>query len=464
MATFSASAFRNAAPGLGALAQAIGGKGAYEGARNAEIGLQSKLAQALAQQQADEAAARVNTAKASGLETRNALSTPEALRRDAMASNGIPLDEEGAVTNFFQSGNLGGKYQAPVDGVGPVAPAPEWSKNLGDVARAISGVQTALAIGDKSSENIAKAGAINRESRLSDAIIAGTANRNAVGGAQAAVAGKDLYNRDATGSVLDQFTGGLDTSNPLATSTINLRKEQAGAQKANASQSYASADNSRAQAEQRRAVTAAGGGTGKGGKVPIGYQWAVSPDGENILQPIKGGPKDPNAQTGKPLPAAAAKGFLDNQTNLLRAQKALALVEGKTFDGIKGDKSATGAKGVLPMQVLNRVDPEGTETRAALADLGSLVIHDRSGAAVTAAEFPRLAPFIPTVYDDAKTSAKKLRLFEQNYRAIVEDAEEFYKASGYNVPKMRPRTTGPAAATQKPAATTEGWGIEKVLE
>lgn len=457
------SAFGYAAPGLGQLAMAIGGGGgAFEQAKHGEIALQSKLGQALASMNASNATADLNSAKADSERFGLAAQQPDAIRRNAIVQHGIPLDEDAAVSSFLQSGSLGGKYTTPADGIGPSAPAPEWAGKLGDVARAISGIQTALTIGDKSSKSIADAASTNRESRLSDAIIAGTADRNRVGGAQAAVAGKDLYNRDATGSVLDQFTGALDTANPLAKSTITLRGAQAGAQNANAAQSYASAGASSALADQRRAVTAAGGGTGKGGKVPIGYRWAVNEGGENILQPIPGGPKDPNSQTGKPLPAAAAKGFLDNQTNLLRAQKALALVEGKTFDGIKGDKSATGVKGVLPMQVLNRVDPEGTETRAALADLGSLVIHDRSGAAVTASEFPRLAPFIPTVYDDAKTSAKKLRLFEQNYRAIVEDAEEFYKASGYNVPKMRTRATTPEQPVAAPAAA--GWGIERVIE
>jgi len=291
MATFSAAAFKNAAPGLGALAQAIGGGpgGAYESARAGEINLQSKLAQALAATQASEATARLNSAKATGAEEQNALGRPEALRRNAMSSYGIPLEEEGAVNNYFQTGELGGKYAAPIDGVGPVAPAPDWSKNLGDVGRAISGVQTALTIGDKSSENIAKAGAINRESRLSDAIIAGTANRNAVGGAQAAVAGKDLYNRDATGSVLDQFTGALDTSNPLATSTINLRKEQAGAQKANAAQSYASAGNSNASAAKTRQDM----GRGVLVQTADGPVFANPRDGTGIPVMINGAPAKP---------------------------------------------------------------------------------------------------------------------------------------------------------------------------
>lgn len=47
-----------------------------------------------------------------------------------------------------------------------------------------------------------------------------------------------------------------------------------------------------------------------------------------------------------------------------------------------------------------------------------MVIHDRSGAAVTAAEFPRLA-FIPSPTDDAETVQKKLRQFVSSYEAVI---------------------------------------------
>lgn len=137
---------------------------------------------------------------------------------------------------------------------------------------------------------------------------------------------------------------------------------------------------------------------------------------------------------GKALPISAAKALLDNQTNLRRAQTALALASGETVDGLKGDTDATGKKGWVPNQVLNRMDPAGVDTRAAIADLGSLVIHDRSGAAVTASEFPRLAPFIPTEKDDAATVKKKLTQFTRNYQAVIDDTKEFYQASGYKVP------------------------------
>ena len=152
---------------------------------------------------------------------------------------------------------------------------------------------------------------------------------------------------------------------------------------------------------------------------------AIGPDGA----PVQG--KGPPV---KALPSSAAKGFLDNMTNLRRAETALSLVNGDVVGDATGDKNATGWKGLMPNSILNRVDPSGVDTRAAIADLGSLVIHDRSGAAVTASEFPRLAPFVPTAYDDPATVKKKLSMFVQNYRAIIDDSAEFYRQSGYTVP------------------------------
>ncbi|MES2942935.1 MAG: hypothetical protein V4772_08705 [Pseudomonadota bacterium] len=195
------------------------------------------------------------------------------------------------------------------------------------------------------------------------------------------------------------------------------------------------------------------------GKTPSGYKQTEG--GE--LTFIPGGPADPSTKE-KPLPASAAKALLENQQNVRRAEIALGLVQGSTVNGAKGDKSATGAKGWLPNQLLNRVDPEGVDTRAAIADLGSLVVHERSGAAVTASEFPRLAPFIPTEKDDAPTVQKKLKLFVDNYKSIIDDAAEFYKASGYKVPVdsfKPPKIIEPAG--QKPAISLpSGWSVKKV--
>lgn len=145
-------------------------------------------------------------------------------------------------------------------------------------------------------------------------------------------------------------------------------------------------------------------------------------------------------QSQKPMPASASKSMLENTQNLRKAKQAAALVEGKTLSGaggeMQGDTAATGFKGYLPNAVLQRTDPSGTSTRAAIADLGSMVIHDRSGAAVTASEYPRLAPFIPKETDDQDTVKKKLANFVSVYQQIVDDSSEFYGEQGYKVPSL----------------------------
>ncbi len=186
---------------------------------------------------------------------------------------------------------------------------------------------------------------------------------------------------------------------------------------------------------------------------PSGFRWTEGGD----LQAIPGGPGD-KSQALRPMPSSAAGGLLENRRNARRAVDALALLNGETLPGgTQGDPNATGWKGYLPNQLLNRLDPAGVDTRAAIADLGSMVINDRSGAAVTAAEFPRLAPFIPSEKDDPETARKKLQNFARNYGAIVNDTEEFYRASGYNVPDAEAaqqpapvpaRQAGPAAVPQ----------------
>ena len=147
----------------------------------------------------------------------------------------------------------------------------------------------------------------------------------------------------------------------------------------------------------------------------------------------------------KALPTTAAQKLFENQQNLRRAEQALALMEGKNVGEMKGDPNATGLKGFLPDALLQRVDPQGTDARAALADLGSLVIHERSGAAVTAAEFPRLQPFIPKINDDPETVKRKLKRFAQIYRDVTNETANFYKESGYKVPDLIPSVPNAAA-------------------
>jgi len=116
------------------------------------------------------------------------------------------------------------------------------------------------------------------------------------------------------------------------------------------------------------------------------------------------GPKAPDL---KQVPVHAQKAIVGAATTIEKLDNVIAAMEAKTG----GD--ATGLKGYLPNVVLNRAYPEGTDARAAVADIGSLVLHDRSGAAVTAAETPRLMPFIPQITDTKEVALKKLKRMRQ---------------------------------------------------
>lgn len=94
----------------------------------------------------------------------------------------------------------------------------------------------------------------------------------------------------------------------------------------------------------------------------------------------------------------------------------------------------------------NRTDPKGADARAAISNIGSLIIHDRSGAAVTAAETPRLVPFIPKIDDSAETIKKKLTRLRAEIASINSDLElEYSEDQGY-------RPFAGASAQSQPSA------------
>lgn len=140
----------------------------------------------------------------------------------------------------------------------------------------------------------------------------------------------------------------------------------------------------------------------------------LGPDGKPLQRPLKD------------IPSAAQTAIISNTQNINKVQQAIDLIDGKTTGELKGDKNATGLKGYLPNTVLNRMDPEGTDTRAMIADIGSLVLHDRSGASVTASESPRLMPFIPLATDDKATVRKKLVRFKQLYEQEQQALQDTY--------------------------------------
>ena len=122
----------------------------------------------------------------------------------------------------------------------------------------------------------------------------------------------------------------------------------------------------------------------------------------------------PVQKPGKDIPANVNKSIIDNQQSLGKIDRAI--------ESITSNPKALGLQYAIPgaETVGQYIDSEGVPTRAAVADVGSLVLHDRSGAAVTVSEFPRLKPFIPTASDDPKAAVAKLR---QLRKAMAEEAD-----------------------------------------
>ena len=180
------------------------------------------------------------------------------------------------------------------------------------------------------------------------------------------------------------------------------------------------------------------GAAGKA-KPPSGYRYDAS--GEN-LEVIPGGPADKQEKL-KPIPANINTAISTNDMSIRRLQEALDL--------IKKNPDAIGLKNLLPGQALDRMDPKGVAARSAIGDIGSLVIHDRSGAAVSSSEMQRLG-FIPTPTDRADNAKTKLEAMLKWAKLNQQGLSETYgENQGY---KPSPTLSGKSKAAP---ATVSNW-------
>lgn len=187
---------------------------------------------------------------------------------------------------------------------------------------------------------------------------------------------------------------------------------------------------------------------------------AVDDEGNQVfIQPGRGG-GPPSIMPGyrppdvklKQIPPSVNMAILDNEKSLSQLDRALALTSGAGAGGYKPDPAATGWKGYLPPDILNRADPRGVAARAEIGDIGSMIIHDRSGAAVTASETPRLKPFIPLITDDAATLKLKLNRLKAEVEATQRGIREMYsEEQGYRPPPAPPQAGLGAAKDSAPS-------------
>jgi len=204
---------------------------------------------------------------------------------------------------------------------------------------------------------------------------------------------------------------------------------------------------------------------------------AVGPNGQPVfIQPGKGGGAPsviegftPPAEKLRPIPPSINTAIIENQKSGNQIDRAIALLSGESLPGMEADKNATGWKGYLPGAILNRIDPTGVNARAEIADIGSLKIHDRSGAAVTASEAPRLMPFIPLTTDDPQTALKKLQRLKLEIDSNSAAMKEIYSTEqGYreNPILNKPSVSAKITTMQeiKEVAATTGKSVEQVKQ
>lgn len=193
-------------------------------------------------------------AEAELLRRQSEAQSPENLLRSAATAIGVPLNDLPAVKQYQQTGELGGRYAPAVDGFGPVAPQPDWAKQLPAMVRSLGNTQRAITLGDKSVENAAKADAIGRE----EDVLSGRLDPALLAQAQFSRTGNSPFKFEEFGTG-NNVTGKLDDTTGPALRLGDKRKAETRAQDANARQSDAAAGASRASAEKTRQETELGG-------------------------------------------------------------------------------------------------------------------------------------------------------------------------------------------------------------
>lgn len=171
--------------------------------------------------------------------------------KNAMIENQIPLDHQGAVQSYIDSGSFGSAYETPsVDGVGPVMPAPVNPGQMSLIARAMALANRTNMTGSHV-DQMSKAAATDQEVRDRSAIINGG---SALPTAQAyfATSGKAPFdNVGNTGYSLNGVDGSQAAANPvLAKLFSQVQGSLANQHNAAAGASGAAAGLSRTRAER----------------------------------------------------------------------------------------------------------------------------------------------------------------------------------------------------------------------
>lgn len=137
------------------------------------------------------------------------------------------------------------------------------------------------------------------------------------------------------------------------------------------------------------------------------------------------------------LPMGVEAAISENATVLGAIEQAEQMMAGGKGEGAFG--RGVGIKRTLGLERWG-AKPEDQELAAIVGNVASQQIKLRSGAAVTAAEWPRLRPFLPVLdgpgADDRATVLRKLAKMREIIAAETNARADYYEAQGYAVPTI----------------------------
>lgn len=445
--TFAGSLIDGASNGLGRLAQSIAmGQRSYQDGFDQESTLQSRLAQAIAQQTKAQSDAQKTTEETRGLQLTHdrVAQLPQLADEQASYGSGSSVPLVRAVRDAIRNGTTPTIPGMQLDG-----PNPDGSAGVPALvpqdqrSRITTALQRSLPVllndGKVDPNSWSQSLERNANVDLRDDVLAGRRSAADVGKAQAAEKGTAQYSSGSDGQVLDLFGGGVNVNNPVAQAGLGYKRAQSN--QANAAASASSANARKADAET--------------GQIKDGPKGTYDSARGVLVNPRDGTARDVLGPDGKPLgqklkdiPPAQNTALIENTkalSNIDDAIKAITSATGMALDAngkpyrVQGvtptSENALGARNLMGDDLRQRTDPEGVPVRAKIANIAGARFHDLSGAAVSVGEAARLKPFIPDSRDGPGPALQKLANLRREYQLVNDQLGQYYGPdNGYRAP------------------------------
>jgi hypothetical protein len=411
-------------------------------------------------------------AKADGERDQQARGGLGELLKSAALTRGVPLNQLDDATNYLQTGQLPAQYNAPGDGVGPTMPKPQYADpEMGrKIMETLGLTRQALTVGDKSVENIAKAGGLYQDQGITQqAVDAAGRGDDMTMSRLNAVRGKKEFTPFAavgnTGVALNQVTGQGSTAD------AGLRALYGNVQGSDITKNNAAAAASNATAAERAAQTRKVNQeidqTGRTGDIQLvpGQDGALVAVNKRTLQvqPLVGADGRPVVRGapgggGKPLTDSQAKANLFGA----RMMESGNVLDNLADDGVRrpgniktvsegiagavpivGDAMARGA-GALTNWTQS---DQQQQVEQAQRDFINAVLRRESGAAIAPSEFANAnQQYFPQPGDKPKTLEQKRRNRQIATNLMLQEVPE---AQRYRLGSV----AAPTAPTAPPASS-----------